>query len=97
MDFATVSSIILFIISIITFVSGLITKAQNDGKVLARIEQIQTDISEIKIELKGKSQDIEKQKIITENQECRIKNLEEKNDKLELRLSRLEVNNNDGR
>ena len=64
---------------------------------MARIEQIQTDISEIKIELKGKSQDIEKQKIITENQECRIKNLEEKNDKLEVRLSRLEVNNNDGR
>ena len=96
MDFATISSIVLFIISIITFVSGLIAKAQNDGKVLARIEQIQTDISEIKIELKGKSQDIEKQKIITENQECRIKNLEEKIDKLETKLSRLEVNN-DGR
>lgn len=46
MDFATISSIVLFVISIITFISGLITKAQNDGKVLASIEQIQHDIHE---------------------------------------------------
>lgn len=54
MDFATISSIVLFVISIITFISGLITKAQNDGKVLASIEQIQQDLLEIKTTLKEK-------------------------------------------
>lgn len=91
MDFATISSIILFIISIITFVSGLITKAQNDGKVLASIEQIQQDLIEIKTTLKEKSQDVERQKIITESQECRIKHVEESCNKLDERLTRLEV------
>ena len=83
MDFASISSIVLFIISIITFVSGLITKAQNDGKVLARIEQVQQDVAEIKETLKERGQDVEKQKVISENQECRIKHLEELQKRLE--------------
>ena len=91
MDFATISSIVLFIISIITFVSGLITKAQNDGKVLASIEQIQQDLVEIKATLKEKSQDVERQKIVSESQECRIKHVEESCNKLDERLTRLEV------
>lgn len=88
--FTNISSIILFIISIVTFLSGLISKAQNDGKVLARIEQIQHDITEIKLELKGKSKDIESQKIITENQEQRIKHLEQTIQKFDERLRAIE-------
>lgn len=91
MDFATISSIVLFVISIITFISGLITKAQNDGKVLASIEQIQQDLLEIKTTLKEKSQDVEKQKIISESQDCRIKHVEETCNKLDERILRLEA------
>lgn len=90
MDFATISSIVLFIISIITFISGMVTKAQNDGKVLASIEQIQQDLVEIKSTLKEKSQDVERQKIVAESQDCRIKHLEEMHNKLDDRVTRLE-------
>lgn len=90
MDFATISSIVLFIISIITFISGMVTKAQNDGKVLASIEQIQQDLVEIKSTLKEKSQDVERQKIVAESQDCRIKYLEEMHNKLDDRVTRLE-------
>ena len=88
--FTNVSSIILFIISIVTFLSGLITKAQNDGKVLARIEQIQHDITEIKIELKERGKDVEDQRIITENQEQRLKHLEQSQQQLDERLRAIE-------
>lgn len=88
--FTAVSSIILFSISILTFISGLVTKAQNDGKMLARIEQMQRDLVEIKTTLKEKSQGIEKIQIITEQQEQRIKFLEIGQEKLEQRLSKLE-------
>lgn len=91
MDFATISSIVLFVISIITFISGLVTKAQNDGKVLASIEQIQQDLLEIKTTLKEKSQDVERQKIISESQDCRIKYVEETCEKLDKRILRLEA------
>lgn len=90
MDFATISSVVLFIISIVTFITGLITKAQNDGKVLARIEQMQQDLVEIKGTLKEKSKGIEDMRLITEQQEQRIKFLEGAQEKLEHRLSKLE-------
>lgn len=90
MDFATISSIILFGISILTFISGMITKAQNDGKVLASIEQIQQDLVEIKATLKEKSQEVEHQKIASESQDCRIKHLEDMYNRLDDRVSRME-------
>lgn len=89
-EFANISSIILFAISIITFVSGLITKAQNDGKVLERIEQIQRDLEEIKSTLREKNKDIETQKVITESQEVRIRALQESQEKLDKRITILE-------
>lgn len=89
-EFANISSIILFAISIITFVSGLITKAQNDGKVLERIEQIQRDLEEIKSTLREKNKDIETQKVMTESQEVRIRALQESQEKLDKRITILE-------
>lgn len=88
--FTNISSIILFIISIVTFLAGLLTKAQNDGKVLEKIEQIQRDITEIKIELKEKTKAVEDQRIITENQEQRIKHLEQSHMQLDERLRAIE-------
>lgn len=89
-SFASISSVILFAISIITFVASLIEKAQNDGKILARIDQMQSDIVEIKTTLKEKGQGIEDIRVITERQEQQIYHLEQEQLRLEERLHQLE-------
>lgn len=91
LDFATISSVILFAISLFTFITSLISKAQSDGKILARIEQMQNDVAEIKQTLKEKGKDLEGLKIITENQEQRIKHLETLCEHLENRVLAIET------
>lgn len=90
-DFASVSSMILFAISVFTFITSQITKAQNDGKILERIERMQKDIAEIKSSLNEKNKDLENLKIVTENQEQRIKSLERRATELEHRVLSLET------
>lgn len=85
-DFASISSVVLFAISVFTFITSLATKAQNDGKILANIEQTQKDIGEIKESLKEKNKDLEELKINTENQEQRILGLERRVDILEKKV-----------
>lgn len=85
-DFASVSSVILFAISIFTFITSQITKAQNDGKILERIEQTQKDIKEIKDSLKEKNKDLEELKIATESQEQKIISLQVRVSALESKI-----------
>lgn len=91
LDFATISSVILFAISLFTFITSLLSKAQSDGKILARIEQMQNDIAEIKQTLKEKGKDLETLKIVTETQEQRISRLEELCEHLESRVFAIET------
>lgn len=90
-DFASISSVILFAISIFTFITSQITKAQNDGKILERIEQTQRDIKEIKESLKEKSNDVIELKLATESQEQRLLSLTQHFNDLEKRVSNIEA------
>lgn len=90
-DFASISSVILFAISVFTFITSLITKAQNDGKILEQIDRTQKDIEEIKLALQEKNKDVVSLKIVTESQEQRIGFIEQRCSDLEARVHTIEM------
>lgn len=87
MDWTTVSfvcSVVLCILSICTFVTGMTSKSRQDGQIIAKldyavkaIEEIKTDYKESNVGISGMKEDIIALKVKVSNLNDRVNHLED--------------------